>query len=188
MEVGSVKTALWILCLAANPDDRQLIEQTLASEGWGCAFVHVETPKEFETTLRQRKFDLIRSDYNLPSYSGMAAPAAARALQPVAHFIMVPGTIGEQRAVESLKSGATDDALKSHLGRWVPVVRRAFRDADVQTQRNRATLLGGELDMFSLLDWGTTVKVRVPVESLARPKPAAGRLARRHNRSYAPSS
>jgi len=41
-------------------------------------------------------------------------------------LIFVSGTLGEERAIDSLKSGATDYVLKQRLSRLVPAVRRGL--------------------------------------------------------------
>jgi DNA-binding NtrC family response regulator len=58
----------------------------------------------------------------------MTAIVDAKKFQPEAPFIFVSGTIGEERAVESLKSGATDYILKGRLDRLSSAVRRALRE------------------------------------------------------------
>ena len=64
----------------------------------------------------QSGFDLIISDYHLPSFSGLDALAMVREKDPHIPFILVSGTIGEQAAIESLKAGATDYLLKQQSG------------------------------------------------------------------------
>ena len=44
-------------------------------------------------------------------------------------FIFVSGTIEEDLAIESLRSGATDYVLKDRLSRLVPAVRRAIAES-----------------------------------------------------------
>jgi len=68
------------------------------------------------------RFDLILSDFSLPAYDGMAALSAAHQAQPETPFLFVSGTIGEEKAVESLRAGATDYVLKDHLHRLAPAV------------------------------------------------------------------
>jgi signal transduction histidine kinase len=50
---------------------------------------------------------------------------------------MVSGTLGEERAVDSLKSGATDYVLKEHLARLVPAVRRAMLEVETRAEYKR---------------------------------------------------
>jgi PAS domain S-box-containing protein len=49
----------------------------------------------------------------------------------------VSGTIGEELAVETFKSGATDYVLKSKLSRLVPAVKRAVKEAAERADRKR---------------------------------------------------
>jgi two-component system cell cycle sensor histidine kinase/response regulator CckA len=124
-----------ILCLEDNPSDRELLEATLKADGLVCEFLHVKTQAEFETALRQKPFDLIISDFSLPAYDGMTALAAARKVLLETPFIFLSGTIGEERAIDSLKNGATDYVLKDHRDRLITAVRRALREAQEQTER-----------------------------------------------------
>jgi DNA-binding NtrC family response regulator len=52
-------------------------------------------------------------------------------------LIFVSGTLGEDRAVDSLKSGATDYVLKGHLTRLVPAVRRAMQDVEERVEHKK---------------------------------------------------
>ena len=135
MDEVSRHAPLRILCLEDDPFDRQLLLETLTADGLQCEFVHAETREEFDAALGSGRFDVVLSDYTLPSYSAMAALALTRELQPDTPFVVVSGTIGEERAVECLKSGATDYVLKGNLDRLAPVVRRALREAEERTRR-----------------------------------------------------
>jgi len=43
-------------------------------------------------------------------------------------FVLISGTLGEERAIESVKAGATDYVMKERLERLAPVVTRALND------------------------------------------------------------
>lgn len=121
--------SLRIIYLEDKPRDRELVAETLAAEGLSCELIHAATRDEFESALAQRNIAVILSDYTVPAYSGTEALEAARKLRPETPFIYLSGTIGEERAVESLRSGATDYVLKDNLKRLAPAVRRALREA-----------------------------------------------------------
>src|SRR5262249_1601959 len=57
---------------------------------------------------------------------------------PETPFIFVTGTMGEEVAIETLKSGATDYVLKTRLSRLVPAVNRAIREAQARLKHRRA--------------------------------------------------
>jgi len=127
-----------ILLLEDNLCDRQLLEKTLMNEGLVCQITHAKSKEEFQAALEQAKYDLIISDFTLPAYSGIAALTASRELQPDTPFIFVSETIGEEQAVESLKSGAADYVLKERLNGLGQAVRRALREAKERKERHQA--------------------------------------------------
>src|SRR6266540_1481742 len=126
-----------ILHLEDNPADAILVEATLRSKGISCQIAKVQTRAEFEAALEQNRFDLIISDFTLPSFDGLSALAIAGRKSPETPFIFVSGTIGEDMAVEALKLGATDYVLKDRLSRLETAVQRAFREAERRAEKRR---------------------------------------------------
>ena len=78
------------------------------------------------------------SDLSLPGFSGYRALAMLRERGARIPFIFVSGTIGEDAAIEALKSGATDYLLKGNLARLPSAVRRAVEQAREVVARERA--------------------------------------------------
>jgi signal transduction histidine kinase len=131
-------TPLRVLYLEDEPDDAELVQETLAADGLACDVVRVETRAAFAAALDQGGWDLIFSEKTLPALDGLSALALARAQLPAVPFIFVSGTLDEEVAIESLKNGATDYVLKQRLTRLVPVTRRALREAAQRRERQRA--------------------------------------------------
>lgn len=129
---------LRILHLEDNPNDAELVIDRLALDGLACESVRVETRADFLAALEQGEFDLILSDYSIPSFDGGSALILAREKRPDVPFIFVSGTIGEERAIEALKAGATDYVLKDRSARLGPAIQRALRDVEERAQRRRA--------------------------------------------------
>src|SRR5687767_7848247 len=100
-----------ILHLEDNASDADLIRSLLCSQWPDCAVTEVNSREAFEATVRCGEYDLILSDYSLPNYNGLDALAYARGHRPEKPFIYLSGTIGEDRAIQALKSGATDYIL-----------------------------------------------------------------------------
>jgi two-component system cell cycle sensor histidine kinase/response regulator CckA len=130
-----MKKSLDILYLEDNALDAELVRATLAAEDIQTELLRVETQVDFVAALERGGFDLILSDYNLPGFDGISALAIAREKCPQIPFIFVSGSLGEERAIETLKSGATDYVLKHRLSRLVPSVRRALDDVAAQRER-----------------------------------------------------
>ena len=129
---------LRILHLEDNPDDTELTESVLSEEGIEAELVRVDTRDDFLAALEQDQFDLIIADYKLPSFDGMSALELARSNRPDLPFILFSGTIGEEKAVEAIKGGATDYVLKARMSRLVPSMRRALRETVERTKRREA--------------------------------------------------
>jgi signal transduction histidine kinase len=126
---GAAMTPLRFLLLEDNPLDAEVIQATLTKGGIEHTLLHVETRADFIAALERAPFDLILADYVLPGFDGLAALEIARTLAPETPFLFVSGSLGEELATESLKQGATDYVLKQQLGRLVPCVQRALREA-----------------------------------------------------------
>src|ERR1700676_772178 len=129
---------LRILSLEDDPNDAELVQQTLASDGINCQITRVETEADFIASLEQERVDVILADYSLPSFDGLTALKIARQGWPHVPFIFVSGTLGEEVAIEALKVGATDYVFKTRLSRIVPSVRRALREAEERIQLRHA--------------------------------------------------
>src|SRR5262245_22792194 len=127
-----------ILLLEDSRLDAELIQARLTAGGIDGDFVRVSTRDEFLGSLQTACPDLILSDYSLPAFDGATALALARAHCPEVPFLFVSGAIGEERAIESLKNGATDYVLKHGLDRLVPSALRALGEAEARAERRRA--------------------------------------------------
>lgn len=127
---------LRVLIIEDSEDDALLVARVLSQGGYDPLLHRVEDAFGLEDAL-QHSWDLIISDYSMPSFS---TPQALRLLQRKGvdiPFIMVSGTVGEARAVEVMKAGAHDYIMKGQLSRLVPAVRRELREAEHRRERSR---------------------------------------------------
>ena len=132
-----MKSPLHILHLEDDPNDAALIQSTLEAGGIICATTCVQSHDDFVAALEHGGIDLILSDFSLPAFDGLAALEIVRTRWPAIPLILVSGTLGEERAIDSLKSGATDYVLKERLARLVPAVHRAMQEVEERTERQR---------------------------------------------------
>ncbi|MCG5060605.1 MAG: response regulator [Limnoraphis sp. WC205] len=128
---------LQILLLEDDPVDVELIQTTLKNGGIEANLICVTRRSDFSEILKTQLPDLILSDYVLPSFDGIAALKIAQQFCPQVPFIMVSGMLGEERAIETLKQGATDYVLKQRLDRLVPSAKRALRESQERQERLR---------------------------------------------------
>ncbi|WP_084737066.1 response regulator [Cystobacter ferrugineus] len=129
---------LAVLMLEDSVLDAELIHARLEEGGLKAHVVRVDTQEAFTAALGRERFDVILCDYNVPGFGGTDALATARQACPGTPFLFVSGALGEDRAIELLKSGATDYVLKDRLERLVPSVERALREAQGAIERERA--------------------------------------------------
>lgn len=133
-----METPLKILHLEDNPNDAELIRENLIAGGVAVVVVNAATRAEFVSALGAGTYDLILADHTLPSFDGFTALSLVRETFPRLPFIFVTGTMGEEKAVETVKRGATDYVLKHNLSRLVPSITRALREAEEYRKREEA--------------------------------------------------
>ena len=115
-----------------NETDALLIARHLAKGGVKCTMRRVQTEVDFVDALEDVKPDVIISDYSMPQFDGQRALEIAGIRAPDTPFLFVSGTIGEERAIDALRCGATDYILKSNLTRLATAVQRAVRESAVK--------------------------------------------------------
>jgi len=133
-----VKREIHILMLEDDSSDAELTKYALRKGGLNFSLARVESKEEYVQQLQNRPPTLILSDYSLPGFNGHDALEIALDKCPETPFIFVTGTMGEEVAIETLKSGATDYVLKTRLSRLMPAVARALREAEERAQHRRA--------------------------------------------------
>ncbi len=133
-----MKPTLRILHLEDDPRDAELVREMLLSEGIACEIVRIDTQAAFLDALEHSAFELIFCDYSLPAFDGISALRIAKEKSPDTPFIFITGKMGEDRAIETLKHGATDYILKDNLSRLVPSVNRALRELREKMEHKQA--------------------------------------------------
>jgi signal transduction histidine kinase len=126
-----------VLHLEDSELDHELMVAHLARGGLNAQTRRVETEGEFLEALDE-PWDVIISDYNLPGFSGRVALELVKTNARDVPFILVSGEIGEETAVEAMRSGASDYLQKSHLARLVPALLHAIDAAETKRARVQA--------------------------------------------------
>jgi diguanylate cyclase (GGDEF)-like protein/PAS domain S-box-containing protein len=124
-----------MLMVEDMPADAEMTLRELARSGMEFVVRRVETEAELRRECVEFEPDIVVSDFALPKFDGLSALRVVRELRPDLPFILLSGTIGEETAIESLRSGANDYVLKTNLARLPMAVRRALHDVDQRTRR-----------------------------------------------------
>ncbi len=126
-----------VLHLEDQIPDSDLVSVWLLEAGLDWEVVRVDTRDAFVSALESDEFDIVLSDFQLPAFNGHEALTETRARRPDLAFVFFTATLGEERAVEALKAGATDFVAKERPDRLVPALLRAVREAEERTERKR---------------------------------------------------
>jgi two-component system, cell cycle sensor histidine kinase and response regulator CckA len=154
----SSKRPLRLLIVDDTPADAELILACLKRAGYTSCFDIVKSPAPFREKLSHVDYDLVISDHNLGSWTGLDALEILRQTGKVIPFIVVTGILGDEAAVEYIKRGASDYVLKHRL-ELLPIAvgqtlrEKAHRDEDARLHaRIRAGMKEWELTFDSVPD------------------------------------
>ena len=129
---------LRLLLVEDSENDALLLVRELTRAGFEPVVERVETAVAMQAALDRQGWDIVLGDYSMPQFGGAAALALLRERGLDVPFIIVSGTIGEERAVAAMKAGASDYVPKDKLKRLVPVIERELREAAGRRERRRA--------------------------------------------------
>ena len=130
--------ALKILLIEDAEADAQIQTRELNRSGLSFDTRRVQSEPDFLVQLAEYAPDIIVSDYSIPGFSGLHALEITRKRAPDIPFVFVSGAMGEDKAVELLRLGATDDVLKTNLARLAPTLTRAIEEAEAKRARRQA--------------------------------------------------
>lgn len=123
------KTSIRVLFIEDSSVDAELVQRALEQDGFEVSGKRVAGEEDLKEVLGLWTPQAILADFSLPGFSGMEALRLANEMAPDVPFIFVSGTIGEERAIEAIRLGATDYVLKENLRRLGTSVRRALSEA-----------------------------------------------------------
>ncbi len=133
-----MKPLLRLLIVEDSEFDAQMITSLVRKGGYDVLAERVETGDTLRAALRDKHWDFVLSDYNLPTFS---APEALKIVQESGldlPFIIISGGIGEATAVDAMKAGAHDYLMKGNLNRLPPAIDRELREASNRRERREA--------------------------------------------------
>jgi two-component system cell cycle sensor histidine kinase/response regulator CckA len=129
---------LRLLMVEDSETDAKLVVRELRRTGRPIEFERVETAEAMRAALKRQSWDVVTSDWSMPKFSVLAALAIVKESGLDLPFIIVSGTIGEEAAVDAMRTGAHDYVLKDKLGRLMPAVEREIRECKERRARLQA--------------------------------------------------
>ncbi|HLJ23126.1 MAG TPA: response regulator [Candidatus Acidoferrales bacterium] len=130
--------SLRILLLEDNPDDVELCKRLLKRAFREVHCDAVASREAFSTLLTGNTYDVILADYALGLWTGMEAFQLVRDSGRDIPFILVTGALGDERAIDCIKTGIADYVLKDHPDRLPIAISRAIKDRSLMEKRRQA--------------------------------------------------
>lgn len=138
-----------ILLLDDRKDDIELLLHHLDRTDFGTETRTASSKETFIQALDQFEPDVILSDYNMGSFSGIEAKQIARERYPEIPFIIVSGFIGEQEAVNLIVDhGINDYIIKDNLKKLSTSIEREIQRYRMARDLEQKTL---ELQRLSMV-------------------------------------
>ena len=128
-----------VLFVEDSEEDVILIIRRLKADGLDAEFLRVDTEQTMRNALKD-EWDVVLSDYNMPSFSAFAALDVLKESGKDIPFIVVSGIIGEDIAVQLMQAGAHDYVMKDNLTRLASAIEREIDDAKIRKQRREGIL------------------------------------------------
>lgn len=129
---------LRILLVEDSADDELLLLEHLEVVGYAPSCTRVQDAEAMKQALAAGDWDVVISDYNLPTFKAEEALDILHASGLDIPFVLVSGAIGEERAVAIMKAGAHDYVMKDNLARLAPAIEREIREVAVRAERYAA--------------------------------------------------
>jgi PAS domain S-box-containing protein len=154
---GTAAMPLRVLFFEDHTADIELALCALESAGFEVTADVAVTPEQVSQRVRSGSYDVILSDYRMPCATGMDVFSALKAEHIQVPFILLTGSLGDEKAVECLKEGVADYVLKDRLARLPLAIRRALEEKRLREGRARAeeALRRSEASYRSLVDSAT---------------------------------
>lgn len=161
---------LQLLLVEDDAVDRLVIERALAASQLTTEMSVVVDAEAALTALRERSFDCVLLDYNLPRGSGLTVLQALREMEDPVPVIAMTGHGDENLVVELMKAGASDYIAKQSLRpeRLAQSIRSALllRQAQRSARASRRALQE-QLEFAELLVGIVSHDLRNPLQAIS---------------------
>jgi PAS domain S-box-containing protein len=133
------KFPLSVLLVENNPVDAQTYLDFLTGAQFDLTADVAHTPEEFVEKLQMSNYDIILADYHMGSaWTGMDALDLLQEEGRDIPFILLTAPMGDQIAVDYMKSGLADYILKDRLDRLPVAIYRALEQRAARKEQLRA--------------------------------------------------
>ncbi|HKY02205.1 MAG TPA: GGDEF domain-containing response regulator [Burkholderiales bacterium] len=129
--------SLAILIVDDSEDDVLLVERRIRNRFPQAQCTRVDNAEDMRAALSNRRWDLVISDHQMPSFDSLAALETLKASGLDIPFIIYSGELGQQQGVSAMEDGAQDFVYKNAPERLLPAIEREL--AHWHTRRAKET-------------------------------------------------
>ncbi len=129
---------LQLLIVDDSENDALLLVRELEKGGYDVSYDRVDNSENMRHAIAGGSWDIIITDHNMPGFDSSQALKIATDSNNDTPVIIVSGNMGEDIAVDAMKSGAMDYIMKDNLSRLVPAVQREVRESESRKARRQA--------------------------------------------------
>ena len=133
-----MKATIRLLLVEDYEEDAHLLLRRLKREGYDIFLERVDTAEGLAAALEDTQWDVVVSDFAMPTFDALEALRLVRKKDPDLPFIIVSGVIGENNAVKIMRAGAQDYVPKDGLARLGAAIEREMRETENRRARKRS--------------------------------------------------
>src|SRR5688572_7290215 len=133
-----MKEKLKLLNIEDSELDTELLILHLKREGYDLDYKRVDTVEQLADALTNEEWDVIISDYSIPGFGVDEALEFVKQTDLDIPFIVISGTIGEEKAVQVMRAGASDYLMKDNLKRLAPAIERELQEAENRRRKRES--------------------------------------------------
>lgn len=126
-----------VLFLEDSQDDYKLNVVTLKKYGLEPQGIRVGTKNEFIKQLNKNSWDIIISDYKLPTFNGLEAYELVKKHNLDIPIIIVTGALSEEVARSCIEKGIDNYVMKDDLARLGPATKQTLEKRDLERSRKK---------------------------------------------------
>jgi CheY-like chemotaxis protein len=117
---------LKLLLVEDSKADAELLCAELETWGYDVDCRRVDSENAFVEALQNDSWDVIISDYQMPSFAGLRALTLCMELGVDTPFVFVSGSATEERRLQGMKLGAFEYLSKDRMAALEPALREAL--------------------------------------------------------------
>jgi len=129
---------LHVLIVEDSASDAALMLRHLTKAGFEVTHERVESAQALGEALERCTWDVLLCDFTLPGFGAPGALSILKATGRDIPFIVVSGSIGDETAIELMRTGAQDYLMKDNLARLAPAIERELAEARHRLARRAA--------------------------------------------------